>query len=489
MISPPADDALDVLVLLGTDHHPFDRMVRWADAWSRAHPNRRIFVQYGSSSSPTAAAGTDFLSPESLAVMMNKARVVVTHGGPGTISAARSAGHRPLVVARDPAYGEHIDDHQLRFVRWAADRDLASACADVDILERLVDINGAGSRSSSGDSSETETASQAIRVLQGLLRRDGVGRRPVSGDGPVVLFVGGFGRSGSTLVERVLDSSPTVMSLGEVVHLWRRGVLEDELCECGTKFSSCPFWVEVGDRAFGGWSKVDIGTVLALHDSVDRQRRVLRTLRPVSIRQRETILQYTAYYSAVYRAAAATSGADIVVDSSKHASLALALSNDRQIDLRVMHLVRDSVAVAYSWSKEVNRPETAERGDSMVRYSVGRASMLWASNNLMIQLARLVRVPIHRMRYEDFVQAPTGVLRRMWEELDLPGGFDTTITPGVGIQLERGHSIGGNPMRFDSAPLVIRSDQAWRESMPVKQRRAVKLLTAPLRAWLGYRIR
>ena len=37
-------------------------------------------------------------------------------------------------------------------------------------------------------------------------------------------FVGGFGRSGSTLLERVVAELPGVCALGEVLHLWERGV-------------------------------------------------------------------------------------------------------------------------------------------------------------------------------------------------------------------------------------------------------------------------
>jgi hypothetical protein len=40
-----------------------------------------------------------------------------------------------------------------------------------------------------------------------------------------VLFLGGLGRSGTTLVERVLGAIPGACPLGEVVHLWRRDVL------------------------------------------------------------------------------------------------------------------------------------------------------------------------------------------------------------------------------------------------------------------------
>ena len=55
-------------------------------------------------------------------------------------------------------------------------------------------------------------------------------------------------------------------------------------------------------------------------------------------------------------------GSPVVVDSSKHVSLAFALSHDADLDLRVLHMVRDPRAVAYSWSKEVARPE-AEAAD------------------------------------------------------------------------------------------------------------------------------
>lgn len=312
-------------------------------------------------------------------------------------------------------------------------------------------------------------------------------RREDREDGdPTVLYIGGFGRSGSTLVERVAEATPQAVSLGEVVHLWQRGVIENELCGCGTPFSECAFWREIGDRAFGGWATLDVHRVLQLQRAVDRQRHVLRTLRPMSSRVRGDILRYTDYYRAVYAAAREVSGADIVVDSSKHASLAIVLGNDPRLDLRVLHLVRDSVAVAYSWSKEVNRPETADRAEGMTRYSSVRASTLWSSNNVLAALARVTGTPVARLRYEDFVAAPSPSMRRVWKKLRLPGDFEPEIGAGVGVELARGHSIGGNPMRFREGPTVIRPDDGWRTAMATRDRVAVKVLTAPLRAWLGY---
>lgn len=300
-----------------------------------------------------------------------------------------------------------------------------------------------------------------------------------------VLYVGGFGRSGSTLLERVVQASPQAISLGEVVHLWKRGVIGDELCGCGTKFSECPFWQAVGERAFGGWGTVDVDEILALQYAVDRQRHVWKTMRPFGV-TRETILRYTSYYRAVYRAAAEVSGADLVVDSSKHASLAIALSNDKQIDLRVLHLIRDSVAVTYSWSKEVSYIAAGQGRRNMRAVSVPRASALWMSNNALVQLVRLAGKPTYQLRYEDFVRAPTATIQHMWKALGLPGSYNIDLSQEGGIILERSHSIGGNRMRFKPGPLIIRADEAWRVEMPARQRRAVKVLTFPVRSSFGY---
>lgn len=72
-----------------------------------------------------------------------------------------------------------------------------------------------------------------------------------------LLYLAGIGRSGSTLLERLLGEVPGVCSLGEVTHLWRRGVLRNERCGCGTPFLDCPFWRKVGESAFGGWRSAD----------------------------------------------------------------------------------------------------------------------------------------------------------------------------------------------------------------------------------------
>ncbi|MDP9185297.1 MAG: glycosyl transferase family 2, partial [Actinomycetota bacterium] len=107
-----------ILALVGTDHHPFERLVRWVDAWAGTRA-ARVVVQHGSARPPEHAEGVRLLPVAELDELLQVATAVVCHGGPGTIAAVRAAGRLPIVLGRDPARGEHVDDHQLRFAAAA----------------------------------------------------------------------------------------------------------------------------------------------------------------------------------------------------------------------------------------------------------------------------------------------------------------------------------------------------------------------------------
>jgi UDP-N-acetylglucosamine transferase subunit ALG13 len=104
-----------VVVMVGTDHHPFHRLVDWVDEAARRHPGHRFVVQHGHSKAPAVAEGQPFLSSQRIRELLTDAVGAVVHGGPGTIMDARHAGHVPICVPRDPARGEHVDGHQQRF--------------------------------------------------------------------------------------------------------------------------------------------------------------------------------------------------------------------------------------------------------------------------------------------------------------------------------------------------------------------------------------
>ncbi|MEN3306633.1 MAG: hypothetical protein V7603_2835 [Micromonosporaceae bacterium] len=300
-----------------------------------------------------------------------------------------------------------------------------------------------------------------------------------------VVFVGGLGRSGTTLLERILGELPDVCPLGEVVHLWRRDLCDDERCACGTPFSRCDFWQAVGEHAFGGWQHVDVARVLALREAVERTRHIPRLAATrLPDRYRALVTEYAGYYAAVYRGAAAVSGAEVVIDSSKHSALAYCLRWSSDIDLRVVHMVRDSRGVAYSWTKAVTRPEAAGI-DEMAQYPPGRSALLWNAHNAAFGLLHRRGVPVRRIRYEALLTDPAGTVRDLADFAGVPTGPLDFLTDRS-VRLGPCHSAAGNPMRFATGEIPLRHDEAWRLHLPRRQRRLVGVLTAPFLALYGY---
>jgi hypothetical protein len=305
-----------------------------------------------------------------------------------------------------------------------------------------------------------------------------------------VLYVGGIGRSGSTLIERLIGQLPGVCPVGELIHLWERGITEGERCGCGTPFRECPFWQRVGAVAFGSWDEVNVGRVAALRAQVDRNRFIpALARREVRPGLREVLEEYTTYYARLYAAITEVSGCAIVVDSSKHPSLAHCLRWRDDIDLKVLHLVRDSRAVAYSWSKQVRRPDT-DQESYMTRYSPAVAAGQWVTQNTAFHLLSRLGCPTTRVRYEEFIAAPDQALRAIAEfaGLEVTGGYPFLSVDGASCfaHLDTTHSVSGNPMRFATGQVKLSRDERWRTSMPKRQQRAVAALTFPMLAGYGY---
>lgn len=305
---------------------------------------------------------------------------------------------------------------------------------------------------------------------------------------PLVVYIAGSGRSGSTLLERLLGQLDGVQTLGEVHHMWLRALGKNEQCGCSQSFTDCEFWTKVGQEAFGGWDNVSISEVEHLKSQVDRQRHQPLTALPWTSKNRtEKLLDYTDYYARVYHAVQKTTGARIIVDSGKHPSLALALTHRRDIDLRVVHLVRDSRGVSHSWGKAVRRPEATTSADSMMQqYSPLVSSVLWLSTNVAAESLRLRGARGYRMRYEDLVSNPQEALRELFGSLGLPDELQLPIEQDGTIELRPNHSAAGNPMRFTVGSTTLRPDTAWHTQMSTKERRLVSLLTASLRYYYGY---
>lgn len=481
-----------VVALVGTDWHPFDRLVRWLDAWLEQQPadTVRCFIQHGSSGRPRVAEGVDYLAADEVPRLLAEADVVVCHAGPATIMECRRAGLLPIVMPRDDLLGEHVDDHQKRFAARLDVSGLVSRVSGQPELEALLS-QALRSPEDFSVSAETDTHRQeeSVRRFADLVAGAITGS-PARVDRPVVLYLGGFGRSGSTLVDRLLGEVPGVCSVGEIVHLWERGVVYNERCGCGVAFHDCPFWSDVGRKAFGDWSALDVHEVLKLKQSVDRNRFIpsmlLNRLLP---RYRRRLWAYTAVVGRLYDAIREVSGASVIVDSSKHASFGYLLRSASAVDLRLLQIVRDPRAVAHSWARRRQRPEVSDEVSFMPVYPPRRSALLWLAHNTLVgALGRLV--PSTVVRYEDVVAHPRSELRRMLAVAGVPVPEAAIGHVGDGeVRFSTTHSVAGNPMRFRVGTVPLRQDDEWRGTMSRRVQRMILAMTWPLAAPYGYRYR
>ncbi|HEU4421595.1 MAG TPA: glycosyltransferase [Pilimelia sp.] len=137
----PGDDPVPgtVLVMVGTDVHAFDRLLDWLERWFAGRSDEpALVVQYGHSRTPTLPHVVAFLGHDELQRAMAEATLVVSHGGPATITEARRHGHLPIVVPRDPAHREHVDNHQQLFARRLAVAGMVRLCeTEVELADAL----------------------------------------------------------------------------------------------------------------------------------------------------------------------------------------------------------------------------------------------------------------------------------------------------------------------------------------------------------------
>jgi hypothetical protein len=292
-----------------------------------------------------------------------------------------------------------------------------------------------------------------------------------------VLFIGGVGRSGSTLLTRALGSLPGYVAVGETFFIWDQGVSKDRVCSCWRPFSECPFWSAVGDAAFGGWQNVDGEAVRQVRRRILRTRHTPYLAAPRRPESYERDLRaYAEMADRLYAGISVVTDGAVIVDSSKYPAAGYLLRH-LDGDGRLVHLVRDSRGVAFSWAKSLQR---VEDGRAFPQAKLSRTAAEWISYNALFAGLQRLGVPRLLVRYDDLVADPASMLRRVAEFAGRP--VDATELGFVShewIDLDPVHIAAGNPMRFENGRRPIALDDAWRQGMPTSQRNLVTAMTMP----------
>ena len=108
-----------IFVTVGTHEQPFDRLVKEIDRLvGEKEIQEDVIIQTGYCIyEPKYCKWQKFFSYGEMESYMKVADKVICHGGPATFMSVLNEGKVPIVVPRLEEYGEHVNNHQLEFVK------------------------------------------------------------------------------------------------------------------------------------------------------------------------------------------------------------------------------------------------------------------------------------------------------------------------------------------------------------------------------------
>ena len=113
-----------IFVTVGTHEQQFNRLIKAVDELKRdGIITEDVVMQTGFSTyEPKYCQWSKLIPYQQMVKNVEDAHIVITHGGPASFIMPLQIGKTPIVVPRQHKFNEHINDHQVEFVRNVAER-------------------------------------------------------------------------------------------------------------------------------------------------------------------------------------------------------------------------------------------------------------------------------------------------------------------------------------------------------------------------------
>ncbi|MBU3142586.1 PssE/Cps14G family polysaccharide biosynthesis glycosyltransferase [Clostridium sp. CF012] len=162
-----------IFVTVGTHEQQFNRLIKKVDELKGKNIiKEEVFMQIGYSNYlPVNCDYKKLLTYEEMTKYIMSANIIITHGGPGSIFLPLKYNKVPIVVPRNPLYKEHVDEHQIKFVKKMESQNRIIAVYDIEeIEENIVEYNHSLSKIAISNSSNLDSFIEKIEeICNGLL--------------------------------------------------------------------------------------------------------------------------------------------------------------------------------------------------------------------------------------------------------------------------------------------------------------------------------
>ncbi len=296
-----------------------------------------------------------------------------------------------------------------------------------------------------------------------------------------VLYIAGPVRSGSTILSNILGENDGFFHAGELMDIWDQSLSINGRCGCGVHMSKCEVWCEVLDNLIRTQGPIDIQEMISMRDDAVHSNKVPWRLIVHGTRSKVAphLKKYINNLHKLYREIALFTNSKVIVDSSKNAVYADILTMIPEIDLYIVHLVRDPRAAVYSSS--------FRKKEGVSQRSIVSSSLWWNVRNITSEMLQKNRPGKYlRLYYEEFINKPQDTLKHILDLVHENTVHFPFLTENE-VKVGTNHSVYGNPNRFQTGDLNLQMDDEWRV-MGKLDKIVVTLLTIPLLIRYGYSV-
>ncbi len=301
-----------------------------------------------------------------------------------------------------------------------------------------------------------------------------------------ICVIAGWARSGSSLLAKMLGQYEATFDAGELIQWWMATTTKGWRCGCGAEVVDCAVWSAVlaavpPSPHIGQVHKsfTTEGVVQRFRDLPDIWWQQLGG-RSAKVEASRRVL------GAIYHSIQSVTGARVVVDSSKSPAWVELAQSLGDCDVRVVHLVRDPRATAYSHSRMRGTPSGID-GHHMRQIGTATSAMYWAVNHGTLATATrrsVGRERYFRVHYEDLMDSPRSTVEGIMEFLDEPTSNGPFIDEHA-LTMAPTHNLAGNAMRFDSGRVRLVPDDQWSSELPRSTRVVTMAIAGSIMPLLG----
>lgn len=259
---------------------------------------------------------------------------------------------------------------------------------------------------------------------------------PATQEMPDILYIMGTGRSGTTILEIILCNNPGLTGVGEFKYVFQHAFLENRVCSCGKAALECERWS--GVLTATGWDRAACTEMERVVTSLESHARFPLLWAGLVSEKNMTI--YRRANESLFKSIAALSRSNVVVDSSKYESRALALARLFPGRVKVLCLTRSAAGLITAFQKKSEKEQVYPK------------SLLWiAGYYVYVMLCMwIVRAQLKGrcllVRFEDFKHNPEAVL----DSIETWSGYSLAVARrklAEGDWFTVGHIVSGNRIR------------------------------------------